>query len=318
MYTQDWKVDTCSLKGSVESLVLKKNVFHDDHDFDWFESTYDYNRQGYLVRSNWSSSLWGVNHNTNFRIYDDSGIRCQKEYYIQDGDTASLWEFSYDSHGNLNKQNVYDHGNWGTDMISECIYYYNNKGLLIKELMVIQNSLDEHYRYYDYDADGRLIKDSKITPHKKSIKSWKHDEAGLLIEEKFLDTSWGSRSFYEKDSDGNFVQMRHQDNSEKPYTGESYVTTFSRNDLGQIIQEMKSEPKGKFISRRTYSYNEKGDELTEETLYKPSKDKIMPDKKFKGKFVYSYEYDLHGNWISKATELSGKLIERETREIEYY
>lgn len=304
IYCQDWIKDTCEIKGPVKNLIYTSKTYYSTTDYEWQELTYEYNEERYMVRHNRSSSVFGTNYNSYYRVFDKSGTKCLVDYYIQDGDTASWKKLTYKK-GKIVKSVLYNWGKyWNTT-----IYTYNEQGLLSGHVCTTADGW-VHPESYNYDANGKIIYHEDISSTVKVLKYWKYDDRGLLIEEKYLDSNWAPRTTHYMDNDGYIDSSITVNNGKSAYTEDSYIHKFSYNEKGQLIEKIETEVDGTIVSKLNFTYNQYGD-LETQVFYSSKHDKTY-------NYTLEYEYDHYGNWTSKITKVDGNLDQEETQKITYY
>lgn len=308
LIAQDWTEDTCTLKGNVKFLTHSSvsNLFAAEENWQTLDLDYEYNEQGFLVRYNISASYFGENANTNYRIYDETGMRCLIEYQLQDGDTASRYEYSYNAKGKVEQALLY---RWG-DLIRTFNYVHDERGLLIEYYVDIPEAGYTSHHYYQYNASGRKIGESESHPSHKEIWFWKYDENGYLIEEQLIDSNWASSTTIKVKKNGKHGRRKTVDYSKNVNTTESYTIKFTNNEKGQVISKSRTDANGKPVSDYTYTYSDQGDEIT--------KIHYNYEKERSNEWSFTYTYDEQGNWITKTVYFSGQLFEEVKRKIVYF
>jgi len=310
LVAQDWLKDTCALNGNVKSVRYESAIYFGGKEYATEDYRYEYNPQGFLIRSNLSSSHAGKNYNAYYRIYDETGKHCLVQYYIQSKDTASRYDFTYTNLGNVDKAILY---NWGKRW-STYNYVYDEKNMLSEYFVVIHRDGDTIRNYFEYDEAGRIIMDAHISETYKKYKYWQYDSNGYLKEEKLLDSNWAGRTTYKMDNDGNVLDKETIDNSKMAYTKESYITKLIYNEQGQVSKETKTDFEGRLVTENIYTYNEEGFEATLISFYAAKEDK----SEYTINFIYTYTYDSQGNWITKTASRNGEMFQEEKKKIEYY
>lgn len=298
--------DTCTLIGNVKSVeyYIKTHYSSDHHE--WQKELMEYNEQGYLVFWDRSSKWSGMHYNAYYRLYNDEGTKCLREYYIQDLDTASYYDFVYTNDGKLEKAIL---TNWGKHW-STFHYVYNEKGLMIDEYCVIQKDMDTNHHYFDYNELGLVTFASDIRKRTKELKYWSYNENGLLVEEKVLDTSWASATYHEKDEDGNWIEVKKVDHSSNPNTEDSFIKEYFYNQKNLVTKILFKDADGKLLSETTYTYNEQDFPIT--------KKHIWLEDNTERNYKYNYKFDNEGNWTKIITTLNGEEYEVEERIIKYF
>jgi len=305
---QNWLEDKENLKGDVKFLHIESGMFNGDSIYSpWRYDTFQYNPQGYLVRSFRSNWKYSNYNNGFFRTYNAEGTLCEVDYYLNDGDTTSRCYFEYDS---LNRATIgiYHSGksHWSTFN-----YLYNESGLLKEYFAVIKRDGDTIRNVYTYDDMHRKIKDHHISNNRydsQEITTWQFDENGNILVEKMLDLNPGSKTIITTEADG----TRHIEKREPTgkYGEDSYIIKFKYNKAGQAINEVKTNLDGIVEYDISYTYNKQGDAKTENYA--------KTDKREASVVINEYVYDHKGNWVSKISSWNGEPDFKATRTIEYY
>lgn len=308
LQAQDWVKDTCTLKGNVASYDYKIKAYYGSKEPEVVQNErYEYNKQGYLVRSTLDHvSFMGHADNETVRIYDKEGIHCLREFNLMDKDTLSPYNFLFDNFGKLQQVEV---GTLGQPWCNH-YYKYNNQGLLSEVTIKIHKTGDVQTQHYEYDENKRMIAYSDVSERHSQHFFQKYDENGKLIEKKLLDTSRTSKTYYEVDDNGEITDEKHFDYSNAPNTDDSYIERYIYNELGQVIEETTTDLEGNITYKYSYTYNKHGD-LKASTTFSAKNNETY-------KYTYTYKYDEQGNWIEKISLCDGELDEEEKRIIQYY
>lgn len=119
---------------------------------------------------------------------------------------------------------------------------------------------------YTYDADHRCIEKSIYSPY----------SFNLICRD------------YTYDAQGRRTGYTAYESDDKV----SYGYTLTYDSIGRVVREQWLTPDGRVSGSSAFEYNEQGFVAVETT-----------DDKYTN--TYTYEYDEHGNWISKITTYSG-------------
>jgi hypothetical protein len=304
-YTQDWLKDTCELNGNVKSVHYTSNSYWGNDRSEWEEDILEYNEQGYLVGRDRSSDWGGKHFNAYYRVYSHNGEQCLKEYYIQDQDTASLTKFFYNDKGQISSSKLYNWGRyWNT-----CTYTYNEQDLVVNQTNVTASGFTSE-KDSKYDEDGRLIFHSYLSNTVKKFTYWTYDNKGLVLEEKYLDSNWASRTTHYMGNDSEPDSSVTEDFSKKAFTGNSYILKYGYNEMGQVISIIKTDVDGNLINKQTFTFNANGDRI-KRVYYDAEKEKEWVNS-------YKYKYDSAGNWTKRTTTTYEEKSQVESRKIKYY
>jgi len=305
IYSQKWLEDTCKLNGNVNiinyisesELISKHPVFH--------KETQEYNRLGYLIRESRSSSLFGQNFNGYYRLYNEYGNQCEREYFIQDGDTAAITDFFFSNQGHIVKSTLYVWGKY-TNTIN---YFYENN-LMVRQFG-LESSSDTILKIFDYDKNNRMIFQFHTIGRLENFTFWQYNKIGLLRKEEYVENNWAPRITIYKNVSGETDSIVRKNYDKKPYNRDNYILKYHYNRNGQLIKKVKKDAKGRMIYKSEFKYNVNGNIIEEIKGY---------GLKSKKKWIttFEYVYDDRGNWIEKVTKISGEVDQKETREITYF
>jgi hypothetical protein len=306
-FSQEWRTEKEDLIDNVKSINHKKTYFLSEDKEDWMyeDNNYEYDKNGYLTRWDLTGTMNGNEHYVRFRLFDLTTNLCKNEYVISKGDTISKYTFFYDDFGKTSSSILYNDGeHWSTFN-----YLYNEKGFLKECFVVIQRDNDTIRNLFEYDNEGRLIKDSHISSSSVIIKTWKYNQLGNLIEEKSELLKAPPSIIITTDVVGTTSKKILDLN---PDDHRNYVINYSYNKLNQKVQEVRKFLDGRIQQDVIYEYDKKGYVIREYFLDINLKTK----KRIKTSIIYAF--DSHGNWTSKVTLSDKNKDEEETRIIEYY
>ncbi len=305
---QDWKKDTCALKGDVRSVVYTINYYFDDSKkkSEQEKRHYTYNKNGYESRFNLSSTLFGENINTYYRVYDPSGKRCLIEYYIQSGDTLGRLKFVYNDLLQVVSAPYYSRGrHWSTYN-----YRYDGKGQLTECFVVLQKDKDTIRHTYTYDENCHLIVESDLSKTTSKVTKRRYNDIGYLIEEEHYDTNWAMHSYIQLDKNNTIIRDSTVDHKNNPSTADSYIRRLSYDEKGQLVSVSNYDMAMQLNFTNTYTYLTEG-EIATRIFYDAKKNEHST-------YRYAYHFDARGNWTKKTTYVNDKRIEFEKRVIRYW
>jgi hypothetical protein len=304
-FSQDWLHDTLDLKGSVKTLKYSSTEYISDDEDEWWISNneYEYNRNGFLVRSNLDEKIFDTYHHGIYRVFDESGTMCLLHYELNNGDTMSATRFIYDSLDRVIEAYYYR-----ADFSNSHYYVYDNQGKLSQEYGIV-NTNDTISNIYKYDDAGRKVEDLDTSYSCVILKSWVYDANDNVLQEKSDLKKAPSTIKVKMCEDGTYQKEIIENN---PDDHRSYQINYTYNELNQIEHEVKMYLDGRILYDVLLEYNKRGDVIAESYLNadNPKEDRF--------KLRFKYKYDAEGNWISKRQYYSGDLEKEEYRVIEYY
>lgn len=302
---QDWLEDKEDLKGNVKKVHYTRAVFFTEEKENWWtiENNYEYNINGFLIRSSSVGNASGKFDYGIFRVFDDSDEKCQIEYDLNYGDTTSKCLYVYNYRGQIEKSNYYRNNElWNTSY-----YTYNKAGFLSQKLAItIKN--DSLWDKYKYDVVGRMIEYVDSSKSLYVLKTWEFDDKDRLIEVKSQKLKMPKPIVITIGDNGTILDEKKVDRI--PKDEDHLKITYVYNEKNQILQEIRDYLDSDEGFERIYLYNEQGEVSSITSTDLNSKDKNIT--------TITYEYDLNGNWTSKKYYWNGEYNEIETREIEYY
>lgn len=192
-----------------------------------------YDNKGNKIENAYNSE--GKINNTKKIVYNDKGSISEETIYNSSGILESKYIYKYNSNGDIIEQNIYN--SEGNISGTELYVYDNDRNKTEENIYNSEGDLTDSHRFvYEKDGEGNItVKDIFKTEEGEYIEWKKFDVKGNKCEE-------GSGKAGEKDHS---------------------VTTFSYDEIGNIIEEHCSEPE-QYIK-------------------------------------YKYEYDSRGNWLTKIT-----------------
>lgn len=230
---------------------------------------------------------------------------------------------TYDTDGNEVERTIYD--DYGF-LVGKEVHTHDAKGNLIESILSDPKGMLMERRVYAYD-NGKLTRivssDGKGNVGLKQVNSY--GEHGRLREETYYDPKKAvGKTVYKYDEKGNISEVTfYLANGSKavapigPCLG-AHRVTYSYDEKDKPVKVVAYEPDGELKKSWQYSYNPKGQIA----------DDIRESAWSLTRFVYTYEYDSHGNWIKQVATVNdqSKLSqiephERKTiisREIAYY
>lgn len=158
--------------------------------------------------------------------------------------------------------------------------YYNHvlneKGQIIEAKKTVDSS--KYTVFYEYDDEGRLIKETTRGTYGDEVWTYTYDENGLLVEEFQGDRTF--KNTYKLDKDGNILSQKYV-NADNGYSGtytytyndngtiatktenNKYITEFKYDDQNRVIQEITTEKGSTYKYYTVYKYDVVGSYLEE-------------------------------------------------------
>jgi hypothetical protein len=255
-------------------------------------------------------------------------VRSQMKDYVgedlqEEGRTKQLDMVVYDTKGSEVERTIYD--DYGF-LVGKEAHTHDASGNLIESILSDDKGVVVGRRVYTYD-NGKLIQivsyDGKGNAVLKQVNSY--GENGRLLEETYYDPKKAAgKTVHKYDERGNISEVAfYLANGSKavapigPCLG-AHRVTYSYDGIGKPIKVVAYKPDGELKQSWQYSYNPKG-QIAED---------IRESAWSRTTFVYTYEYDSHGNWIKQTATVNdqSKLSQVDsnerktiiTREIAYY
>ena len=255
-------------------------------------------------------------------------VRSQMTDFIDEklqekGRTKQLDVVTYDTKGNEVERTIYnDYG----FLVGKEVRTHDAKSNLIESILSDPKGAVMERRVYTYDNDKLtqiVSSDGKGNVGLKQANSY--GDSGRLREETYYDPKKAvGKPVYKYDGKGNISEVAfYLANGSKavapigPCLG-AHKVTYSYDEKGRPIKVVAYEADGELKKSWQYSYNLKG-QVAED---------IRESAWSRTKFVYTYEYDSHGNWIKQIATVNdqSKLSQMEpherktiiSREIAYY
>lgn len=300
LYSQEWIKDTSWLKGKVKYLEQ-----FSEYGSRWYKEKIEYNREGMMVRHNRFRNNDDDNYNAYYRVFDETGKRVLKKYFIQYTDTPSVVFVNWNSKGLMESSERYS---WG-DLYLKTTFHYNTNGQLVLKRNVFENGsilIDS----FAYDNSGNKIFHGYFSETLKTLKYWVYNKKGLIVEEKKLDSNWASRTTHYIGKDDITDSVVTEDFKYKPNTDESYIVKFEYNEQNLVVKEVKTKTNGDLIHSSIWEYDNNGNQIRNSTYYSEV------DKTYV--FEYKYRYDKFKNWISSKIYRNGEYYGKETQKIKYF
>lgn len=263
-------------------------------------------------------NLFGVVRSVRSQMTDFIDEKLQEK-----GRTKQLDVVTYDTKGNEVERTIYnDYG----FLVGKEARTHDAKGNLIESILSDPKGAVMERRVYTYNNDKLtqiVSSDGKGNVGLKQANSY--GDSGRLREETYYDPKKAvGKTVYKYDEKGNVSEVAfYLANGSKavapigPCLG-AHRVTYSYDEKGKPIKVIAYEPDGEVKKSWQYSYNPKG-QIAED---------IRESVWSRTKFVYTYEYDSHGNWIKQIATVNdqSKLSQMEpherkaiiSREIAYY
>lgn len=264
------------------------------------------------------ANLIGAVRSVRSQMTDYLGGKIQEE-----GRTKQLDVATYDTKGNEVERTIYD--DYGF-LFGKEIHTHDANGNLVESVLSDPKGVIMERRVYAYD-NGKLAQivsyDGKGVARLKQINTY--GENGRLREETYYDPKKSvGKTVYKYDGKGNISEVTFfLANDSKavapigPCLG-AHRVIYSYDEKDRPVKIVAYEPDGELKKSWQYSYNPKG-QITED---------IRESAWSRTAFVYTYDYDSHGNWIRQIATVNdqSKLSEMEPyerktiilREIAYY
>ncbi len=256
--------------------MIKKTTYDSDGEiYQIYE--YDYDDANKMIHSvNTFFSTDAVHSFEDFYGYDDEG------HEIWEGDPGCpTHTFEYDSNGNLIKKCEY-----GVDIFEYFEYQYNEKGLLLSEIIKELEKesgipLYSHETSYLYDDEGRILKTEEISVY--------YDAEGNVTET--------IESLY---SDSYYDNIKRED---AYYMGKWYMTQLWRYDeAGNEIMHMVFEDSEEGVRMSAWevtAYDEQ-DRITQKKYMWDHCISLYGGGSGTGIYVSELQYDENGNVIRRS------------------
>ena len=255
-------------------------------------------------------------------------VRSQTVDYLDEnlkekGRTKQLDTVTYDTNGNEIERIIYD--DYGF-LVGKKVHTHDAKDNLIESILSDPKGVVMERRTYTRD-NGKLVQimtyDGKGSLVLKQVNS--HDAHGRLRDETYYDPKNAvGKTAYKYDEKGNISEVAFYLASGSkavapigPCLG-AHKVIYSYDGNGKPNKVLAYEPDGEMKKGWTYTYNLKGQvaEDIRESVWSSTR------------FIYEYEYDSKGNWITRTAVVSvrSKLSDTEahqrktvtSREVTYY
>lgn len=301
---QNWTKDTITLAGNVKQINYVREVFFEDDENHWVENELlKYNKDGFLLSSNRFGDVEGRYQNGIYRVFMDSSNFCISEYSIYDNDTTSKEDYSYNSFNRVFMSNYFSNNRYW----NSSYYMYNNLGLLTEEITITARK-DTLWDKYSYDNKTRLVEYIDSSKSSCIIKTWSYDSEDKLVEYKSEKLKSPKPIVVKMGLNGEILSEKKV--NRLPKDDDHSIVLYFYDDLNQLKKESLTYIGSDEGYELIYEYNDHGDISIITNVNNKS------GKEFKESIKYTY--DQKGNWISKSYFWKRKLVEKETRLIEYY
>lgn len=191
----------------------------------------------------------------------------KETFYDGNGEITSVVEYEYDGRGNRTKYT----GNFPKiNSTAEMTYEYDEQGCRIKCIDVERTQYDsrENWTEYEYDASGRLAKETTFYEKGRiaSQVSYKYDGRGNQTKVTEYDPNYGetvSDYVNEYDAAGNLVKVVCNYNGKMDYREE-----YAYDAAGNRIKYISYYPTGEILLWNEYEFDAAGNQIRY-TVYKP-------------------------------------------------
>ena len=230
---------------------------------------------------------------------------------------------TYDTNGNEIERIIYD--DYGF-LVGKEVHTHDPKNILIESILSDPQGVVMERRTYIHD-NGKLVQimtyDGKGSLVLKQVNT--HDAYGRLRAETYYDPKNAiGKTLHKFDEKGNVSEVAFYLASGSkavapigPCLG-AHKVIYSYDGKGKPNKVLAYEPDGEMKQSWTYTYNLKGQVVED----------IRESAWSRTKFIYKYEYDLKGNWITRTavvtdqSKLSGTGVHQSkkvtSRKITYY
>lgn len=284
------KEERTELHFNAEGLLTNRKVFDEDNQLGE-EQEFTYDQSGNLIEELYTDNKVNKATYKTSSTYDDENIKLTQANFNPDGSRAQSKTWEYDDHGNLVALKETLHN---SESARSIVFKYDSEGNKQEEIEYAEDWPD---RKYTYQANQGKVVNKKEYRNIDEKEEWVLDyetrfiynSSGAEIERKEIGYDQDNGEIIDErtikttyDEQGNPVKIQ-EEYQRKDIDGRnrSEVTTFDKNG-----------------NQLTYTADVSGREKQEETA--------------------EYEFDEHGNWISKLLKRNGEPFSAEERTIEYY
>jgi YD repeat-containing protein len=213
-----------------------------------------------------------------------------------------------------------------------CEYKYNDKGLVVEEILINDEGEVDEKKAYEYNEKGLIIKEFLIYQDESfDTTEYHYDESGKLIEKVTVDPDGEPESRKEIsysndlvtrevyfDAEGNLLNEIKYTYDEKG--NETEVVRFTAEDQKNIRTEYVYNEEGKKTESYTFNTANTANELVAKNLYKEDEKgqlvEIIEQDQFH-KYTTVLAYDDNGNMIEQTeTNEAGELTNRIQRKFD--
>jgi YD repeat-containing protein len=210
-----------------------------------------------------------------------------------------------------------------------CEYKYNDKSLVVEEILINDEGEVDEKKAYEYDEKGLLLKEFLIYQDESfDTTEYHYDESGKLIEKVTVDTDGEAESRKEISYSNDLVTREAYFDAEGNLLNEIKYTYDEKGNETEVVRFTAEDQKK---VRTEYAYNEEGkrtesytfntaNELVAKNLYKEDEKgqliEIIEQDQFH-KYTTVLVYDDNGNMIEQAeTNEAGELTNRIQRKFD--
>lgn len=226
--------------------------------------------------------------------YDENEDEIKTTYYGSDGsiERSVLYDYVYDSNGNIIVKNVADSDGW-TNKVE---YEYDANGNNTKETTYDADGVVMRWYEYEYDVYGNMVRSSNYekysgedNPRHAHTCTWEYDSDGNILKYVWYGAD-GSVNFEDEyDSKGRFIKEQYFDEDGSFLSGHEYKYDTEENVIQILFYEDGVINSGQVYE---YEYGSNG-----EVALKKMKSVI--DGSDLGRI--EYEYDTEGNLLRSST-----------------
>ena len=208
-------------------------------------------------------------------------LMTKKTRYNADDSVDMIYEYEYDSEGNMIKETIVSDGN------ERCTEYeYNEDGNLIKS----SDYEDEYYKEYEYDSNGNLVEERTYDGEYEYLNVYEYDSHNNMIKATEYEYDGDVFTFeleYEYNADDKPIRVMIYDED----ANKSSMYEIEYNSNGEVIKETDYDFDGSVRSVTEYEYDEKGNMTKEVTDYNETYEEQSGTIK--------YEYDADSNLVKE-------------------
>jgi hypothetical protein len=174
-------------------------------------------------------------------------------------------------------------------------YNYDSTGNRTSEVTSTADKTLTSKKLYSYDQRGNKIAEAEYDhpDHLRAVSVYSYDDHGNKAEEfNYLPSGLKvQRWSYVYDSNGKIVKIRY---SESGAAGEKYETHHEYDEKGRLVQQLYYGHDGSFAGNAIFEYDNHGNYI--------SKMVYAANRSISSREASTYEYDAYGNWVKKTVK----------------